>query len=103
MDVDVGEVSWMRHVDLFILLFLNIDSPLSGQPIRQKPSSIARNIPVSQQNTGARCRVLYEHGLLEKHGRGTYSISELGKRVVTGEVDAADLQDGTNNSNANDE
>lgn len=94
MDIDIGEVPWMTLADPYILLFLNMNSPMSGQPIRQKPSSIALNIPVSQQNTGARCRILHQHGLLEKHGRGTYSISKLGRRVVHGEIDAADLRDG---------
>lgn len=92
MDLEVGDVGWLTLADPYILLYLDRCRNLSDEPIKQTPKCISLNTPLEQRHAGSRCRVLAEHGLLNKHDRGVYSISDLGQRAARGQISAADLR-----------
>ena len=63
------------------------------------PGNIAMNVGGNSNYVGTRCKRLHEAGLLDRYQEGTnpfYSVSELGERVLAGEVDPENLDVGGN-------
>lgn len=80
--------------DVSILQFLDSARDAHGAPSIQKPITIALNTGYSRKHTSARCRVLADHGLVERVDTGQYRLSELGEGVVNREVDLRELENG---------
>jgi len=60
-----------------------------------KPATLALNIPYSRGHIARRCKVLKEHGLLERHeDTAGYRVTDLGKKFLRDELNADDLRDG---------
>jgi len=78
-------VDWFTPADEYILEYI---AECGGM---LKPSSIALNVPYQQQWVRKRCVELADRGLLNKVDEGVYEITELGERVVAGEVDPGEL------------
>lgn len=52
-----------------------------------KPASIHLNVGYSQRHVQRRCKILAEHGVIEKHGDTTaYRLAELGERWLLGKA-----------------
>lgn len=84
----VERVAWMSPIDYEILLFFEEHDILAS------PKVISANIKYDRQYTSKRCRELLKSGILEKSDEyGLYHLSELGKEFLTGEMDADDLPD----------
>jgi predicted transcriptional regulator len=64
--------------------------------VGKSPSEIGDHIGYGRKHVGRRCRELAEHGLLINLGRGSYRITDLGERYLSGdtEPDELDSDDG---------
>lgn len=80
----------MKAVDHAILTFF-------GQHhLELTPSNVARNIDYSQSYIRTRCKLLSDHGLLNRDVSNSdpfYSLSELGEQYLAGDLRAAELED----------
>ena len=61
-------------------------------PIGHSPSEISDFIGYGRQHVGRRCRELAEHELLLNLGRGSYRITELGERYLSGDAGPEELE-----------
>ncbi len=78
----------MKPADTYILEFM------AETGAKLKPASIALNVPYSSNWVGQRCRKMAEYNLLEKHeDESAYSITELGKQAVAGNLEPEELED----------
>lgn len=77
---------WMKPSDDPILEFVEHVGEVT-------PSVIARNLDMHRKYAGERCRELAKYGLLESTGDGFYRITSSGERYLSGELDAATLED----------
>jgi predicted transcriptional regulator len=75
---------WMTLADERILEFLD-------ERGNHQPAQIAAEFGFHRKYIGRRCRILHEHGFLNNLGNGVYQITEQGKRYLTGEFDASQL------------
>ncbi|WP_433628366.1 MarR family transcriptional regulator [Halomicrococcus sp. NG-SE-24] len=68
---------------------------LSEAGIAANPSTIAFNIDYDRRYVSKRCRVLAEHGLVDRvhEGKAMYEITELGNNYLAGEVDGDTLEE----------
>ena len=82
-------VSWMTRADDAILELL------SEAGIAANPSTIAFNIDYDRRYISKRCRILAEHGLVDRvhEGKAMYEITELGNQYLDGAVDAERLEE----------
>lgn len=61
-----------------------------------KPASLTLNVPYGRQHVADRCRVLANHGLLERYDDvAAYRVTERGIAFLEDRVDANDLDEGT--------
>lgn len=86
------KVEWMAPADDYILDFLQSCRCGDGNPSKQTPKTIGLNTAYGRKHAGTRCRVLADHGLVERHERGVYSLTDLGEQYVAGELDASELE-----------
>jgi len=85
-----SRVSWLKPSDWSIIK--EIDE--YGGWI--KPASLALNVPYTREHVARRCKVLAEHGLLERYDEtAAYRITDLGRTYLTGDLDA-DVLESTN-------
>jgi predicted transcriptional regulator len=83
---------WMTNsADDRILEFLADNK--TEKPVGIAPTEISDAIGYGRQHIGRRCRALAEHGLLLNLGRGSYRITELGERYLSGDAGLDDLTD----------
>jgi predicted transcriptional regulator len=87
------EIEWMAPADDYILDFLDACRCARGNPSKQTPKTIGLNTAYGRTHAGTRCRELTEHGLVTRHDRGVYSITERGEAYVAGELSVADLRE----------
>lgn len=78
---------WMTIADERILEYLRDNGPNSPKEISED-----ERMNWSRQYIGDRCRTLHGYGLLEKHGRGVYALTEKGRKYLEEELDAGDLE-----------
>lgn len=78
----------MRPADDLILELLEEE----GQ---YPPKIIAEKVGKHPKYVGKRCRALRDHDLLRNLGRGLYQITELGELYLSGDLDASDLENGS--------
>jgi predicted transcriptional regulator len=57
------------------------------------PKIIADRLDMHSHYVGERCRILRDHGLLRKLGRGLYQITDSGEKYLAGELDTTELDD----------
>lgn len=62
--------------------------------------SKADYVTVSPSQISRRCKVLMEYGLLKRHGRGVYSLTDLGVDYLQGDLDASELEPVDEEANA---
>ncbi|WP_207589638.1 hypothetical protein [Halomontanus rarus] len=79
-------VAWMEPSDRSIVL------EVAAHMGWIKPPSMALNSSHSRAHIADRCRVLADHGLIERHpGARAYRITDLGDRFLFGGLEPADL------------
>lgn len=80
-------VSWMTKADDAILELLR------EAGIAANPATIAFNIDYDNRYVSQRCRVLAEHGLVERvhETKAMYKVTDLGERYLAGAVEKEDL------------
>lgn len=88
------EVEWMVPADTSILELLHAARDQRGRHLIWTPNTIGLNTGYSRKHTANRCLVLTEHGLLERLDRGRYRLSDLGERVLDGEIEPSELSTG---------
>lgn len=90
---------WMGPHDKDILEFLsNYDIPLTAQIMAYR---LEKELGIKHGLIKQRLRVLQEHGMVSKPdehpegltGRGTYVISDFGKRFLEGEITIKEMRD----------
>lgn len=58
-----------------------------------KPASLTLNTPYTRDHIATRCRILADHGLLERHDdAAAYRITDKGRAYLAGDLEPADLQ-----------
>lgn len=87
------DVEWLKPADRYILEFMAIENPRTGEYVELSPKIIGRNTTVSRKHAGARCRDLAEKGLVERTDRGVYRLTDLGQEFVDGKLSVEDLRD----------
>lgn len=87
------DVEWLAPADRYLLEFMSLRHPRSGEYIELTPKVIGRNTTVSRKHSGARCRVLADKGLVEKTDRGVYRLTSLGQEFVDGDLTIDDLRE----------
>ncbi len=75
----------MAPIDYHVLDFFE------EHDITASPKVIAVNVGYDQQYCSKRCRVLEEHGLLERPEKGLYRLSERGRAYLNGELETSDI------------
>lgn len=80
--------SWMSIWDDRILEYISENE--GGRVGEMENHSLFR---ISNSQISRRCRKLADHGLLRPLGNGVYVITDEGERYLTGELDAEDLSD----------
>ncbi|WP_049925247.1 hypothetical protein [Halopiger goleimassiliensis] len=78
---------WMIPLDEDILELFRADEDVFA------PSHVVEADICPDPQAAYRCRQLADHGLLEKHMTGVYEITDLGERVLDGDVDPDELAD----------
>lgn len=85
----IPRVEWMRPADVVLLLFLSEHR----WRIAVTPSVAALNTGLSDTHANRRLKILTDAGLVEiADDRGYYRVTDLGVRVVLGEVDPEELE-----------
>jgi len=89
-------VSWMTGNDDTILEFF-ADSEVALPPTGLEINLNREGVDISYSTVHRRLKELHERGLLDKidEDKGYYAISEKGRAYLDGSLDAADLEDGT--------
>lgn len=87
------DVDWLKPADRYILEFMVVKHPRSGEYIQLSPKIIGVNTTVSRKHAGARCRALSEKGLVERTDRGVYRLTDLGQKFVDGQLGVEELRD----------
>ena len=87
------EVEWMAPADEYIIEFLHACRCANDNPAKQTPKTVGLNTAYSRTHAGTRCLELSKRGLVERHERGVYSLTELGEQFAAGELTADDLRD----------
>ncbi|AAG20151.1 hypothetical protein [Halobacterium salinarum] len=77
----------MFPIDYHILEFYE------DHDIQASPKIVAANIDYDRQYTGRRLKALAEAGLFKREGDGIYSLSDLGRGFLSGEVDPNELEE----------
>ncbi|MFC4449812.1 MarR family transcriptional regulator [Halorussus aquaticus] len=83
----VERVRWMSPIDYEILLFFE------DHDILVSPKVLAVNIDYDRQYTSKRCRKLTQEGILEQDDSGLYRLSDKGRKFLSGDLDAEELED----------
>lgn len=82
-------VEWMKAVDHAILSLLG-----GSQKLELTPNNIAQNIGYNNEYVGKRCKLLAEHGLLNRETYDSdpfYSVTERGEEYLAGDLGASEL------------
>ena len=83
-----AEVDWLKPSDRPIL------HEISKYDGWHTPKNVSINTPYTNNWTGQRCRMMANHGLLEKHpDQPGYRITDLGRAFLAGELQPDDLRD----------
>lgn len=82
---------WMSHVDERILEFLEEYGNHQPSQIANRLPEIGQDLDYHPKYIGRRCRRLTEHGLTQNLGNGVYSITDVGREYLTGDIDASTL------------
>jgi predicted transcriptional regulator len=80
-------VEWLKPSDRVIV------SELADYDGWMKSASLALNIPYTNRHISRRCKILAEHGLLERHkDTAGYRVTDFGRMFLNDELDADDLR-----------
>lgn len=83
---------WLSQADERILEFLQEEGNHPPKAICDKIDSAGVDLEYHAEHVGRECRKLRDYGLLVNVGGGTYSITELGKQFLAGDIDAGTLE-----------
>lgn len=87
----IPDTEWLVAADSLVLWFM---SSSARWRLVATPSVVAINIGMSSSHINRRMGLLEDAGLLEVvDERGYYRITDLGERLVLGQLDADDLED----------
>lgn len=86
LDTMVERVDWMSPIDYFILDFYE------DHDIEASPKVVAENIDYERVYTSKRLKTLVSAGLIEQGENGLYSLTDLGRGFIAGEVEGEDLE-----------
>ncbi len=82
------QVAWMKPSDRPIV------REIANYGGWMKPATLALNVPYTRNHVAARCRVLSDHGLIERHeDTAAYRITSLGERFLSDDIDPSELED----------
>lgn len=80
------EVDWLRPSDRRIV------SEISKYGGWMKPASLTLNLPFTRKHVADRCRILSDHGLIERHeDTAAYRITDFGNQFLRDELKPEDL------------
>lgn len=79
---------WMVPIDDSILEYVRDAGEVP-------PAVIGRNLDTHRNYAGERCRELARHGLLDRSEDGYYSLTTLGKRYLSEELEPGELDEDT--------
>ncbi|MFH5802385.1 phage repressor protein [Haladaptatus sp. CMAA 1911] len=82
----VTHVSWFAKIDYPIFVFFD------NYDIRATPKVVAGNIQYDRSYTGKRLRALRDAGLLIQDDEGFYTISDLGRDFLAGDLAKEELE-----------
>ena len=82
---------WMTQTDERILEFLSEFGNRQPHAISDKFAEMGVDLDYHVQSINRRCWTLTDYGLVTNVGGGTYSITELGKQFLDGDLDAGTL------------
>jgi len=82
----VERIEWMSPVHYEILEWF------SDHDIIISPRDLALNIDYTRKYIGQECRTLTEVGFLKNEG-GKFSLSDLGRQFLAGDLDADEVED----------
>lgn len=82
-----SRVDWLKPSDWTIV------SEIENYGGWIKPASLSLNLPYTREHVARRCKVLAEHGLLERHeDTPAYRITDMGRDYISGDLDAEGLK-----------
>lgn len=84
---------WMAHADERVLEYLDEHGNAQPAEIAAGLAEVGDDLDYNSKYVGRRCRTLDDFGLLDRTGRGVYGLTEAGRRYLTGEYDAGDLEE----------
>jgi DNA-binding IclR family transcriptional regulator len=80
-------VDWLRPSDRVLV------AEIAKYEGWMKPATLALNVPYSRGHVARRCKVLAEHGLLERHeDTAGYQVTDFGQEFLNDELDVNDLR-----------
>lgn len=82
----VTHVSWFAKIDYPIFAFFG------NYDIRATPKVVAGNIEYDRSYTGKRLRALRDAGLLLQDDEGFYTLSDLGREFLAGDLSKDELE-----------
>lgn len=82
---------WMTQSDERILEFIDEHGNHPPKAIRDSLAELSSGMEYHPNYIQVRCRTLQDHGFLQNVGGGTYSITEVGREFLAGEIDAATI------------
>ena len=83
---------WMVALDERILEFLDEFGNHQPAEIAAQLGDLGAGMDYHPKYVGQRCRQLTDAGLLLRHGRGVYSITDDGQAFLAGDLDAGALE-----------
>jgi len=81
---------WMTIADERILEFLHEEDPRQSKQIANELAE--KGIEFNDKYIGRRCLELSEYGLLRNLGNGIYTVTDLGREYLNGELNANELE-----------
>jgi len=82
---------WMVYADERILEFLSEYGNHQPAQIADRMSELGESLQYHRKYIGKRCRKLAEYGFLENLGNGIYTVTDIGREYLEGELDASTL------------